>query len=136
MKEHGIKSVMLTKIFMRRWRLVTTETKESYCKGNEYDTDSVNDDLESLFEDIRLGKEPYEYVRTYFLPKLTEEELELVGRRNSSYLKTLVEPRRSSDPFMVREKMLSELNSTYVHVWSRRQTLVIENSSEKSCSLQ
>ena len=26
---------------------------------------SVNDDLESLFENIRLGKQPYEQVRTY-----------------------------------------------------------------------
>ena len=35
---------------------------ESYCKGEEDEKDSVNDDLESLFENIRLGKEPDEYL--------------------------------------------------------------------------
>ena len=59
---------------------------ESYCKGEEDEKDSVNDDLESLFENIRLGKEPDEFVVSYFLPKLTEEELELVERRDGELL--------------------------------------------------
>ena len=75
MKKHKIESVMFTRIFMRRWELITTEKMESYCKGQEYEKDSVNDDLESLFENIRLGKEPDETVYTYFLPKLTKKEM-------------------------------------------------------------
>ena len=46
---------------------------ESYCNGEYPLKDSVNDDLESLFENIRHGREPDEEVRTYFLPKLTED---------------------------------------------------------------
>ena len=59
---------------------------ESYSKGEKWMKDSVNDDLESLFENVLLGKEPDERVNTYFLPKLTEKELELVERRGTSYL--------------------------------------------------
>ena len=50
--------------------------------------DSVNDDLESLFEDLRLGKEPDEEVLTYFLPKLTEEEMKSVNEKDATYFET------------------------------------------------
>ena len=99
---------------------------ENYCKG-EYSgwKDSVNDDLESLFGTIRLGEKLDEKVRSYFLPKLTEEELDLVERRDPSYFQT----------FQSSEMMLSETDSKYnlyVKGISRRKTFVIENSSENS----
>ena len=100
---------------------------ESYCKGEESNKDSVNDDLESLFENIRLGKEPDEEVTTYFLPKLTKKELDMVERRNKSYLKLFW----SSNPDVDQtEMMLSESESKYVRGESWRRTFVIENSSE------
>ena len=78
---------------------------ESYCKGEKVEKDLVNDDLESLFENIRLRKEPKKYANTYFSPKLTEEELELVKRRDTSYLQCLW----SRDPDVDEtEMMLSE----------------------------
>ena len=83
MKKHKIKSVMLTSIYLQRLKLITKEKMESYCKGANSIKDSVNDDLESLFENIRLGKDLDEEVQTYFLPKLTEEEIELVERRDT-----------------------------------------------------
>ena len=39
---------------------------ENYCKKEE----SVNDDLESLFDDLRLGKGPKEYASTNFFPEI------------------------------------------------------------------
>ena len=110
---------------------------ENLCKGEERERDSVTDDLESLFENIRLGEEPDKRAITYFLPKLTEEELELVERRDASYLQTL----RSNDPDVDEtEMMLSESDSKYVEAWYFRKTIVIENSSKdylkKTCSLQ
>ena len=97
---------------------------ESYCHGEEVDKDSVNDDLESFFENIRLEQEPNERVWTYFLPKLTEEELELVERRDTSYLQTFW----SSNPDVNRTEMiLSEPDSKYVEGFSRRETFVIKN---------
>ena len=129
MKKHKIKSVMLTSIYLRRWNLITKEEMESYCKGEKDEKDSVNDDLESLFENIRLGKEPDEEVYTYFLPKLTEEELELVEKRDPSYLQTL----SSLNPDVNEtEMMLSESDSKYVRGRSLRRTIVIENSSENT----
>ena len=79
---------MLTSIRLYRRKLITKEKMESYCKGEENQKYSVNDDLESLFRNIRLGKEPDEEVWTYVLLKLTEEKLELVERRDTSYLQT------------------------------------------------
>ena len=120
---------MLTSVYLQRWRLITKEEMESYCNGEELEKDSVNDDLESLFENIRLRKKPDRYVETYFFPKLTEEEMELVERRDTSY-----------SFWMKRneiEMMLSESDSKYVHGRSWRRTFVIENlskiSSELSC---
>ena len=49
---------MLTRIHLERSALITKEKAESYFKGQEDEKDSVNDGLESLFEKIRLGKEP------------------------------------------------------------------------------
>ena len=86
---------------MWRYELITKEEMDNFCKGEMKLKDSVNDDLESLFENIQLGKEPDDYVKTYFLPKFTEEEMELV-----------------------------ESDSKYVHGLSRRRTFVIENSFE------
>ena len=148
LKKHKIKSVMVTSIFLYRAYLITKEKMESYCKGiyREYTgKDSVNDDLESLFENIRLGKEPDKmqwYNRTYFLPKLTEKELELVKRRDTSYLRTFHDfgVYEFNPDVDETEMMLSESDSKYVRGESRRRTFVIENSLKKSlqnkCSLQ
>ena len=126
---------MVTSFYLYRWKLITKEEMESYCKGEDSERkDSVNDDLESLFENIRLGKEPDEDVWTYFLPKLTEEELESVERRDTSYLQTFY---WGNDADVDEtEMMLSESDSKYVWGFSRRQTFVIENSSSclKNCS--
>ena len=120
---------MVTNYYLQRWELITKEKMESYCKGEQDEKDSVNDDLESLFENIQLGKEPNENVVTYFLPKLTEEELELVERRDTSYLKTFKLPNPDVDE---TEMMLSESDSKYVRGESYRRTVCIKNSSQMS----
>ena len=56
MNKYKIKSVMMTSIFVSRVGLITKEAMEKYCKGEMYQKDSVNDDLESFFEDLRLEK--------------------------------------------------------------------------------
>ena len=87
MKKLKMNSVMVTSIYIRKWKIITKEKMEKYCKGEDREReDSVNDDLESFLEDLRLGKETDDEVWTYFLPKLTEEELELVERKDASYL--------------------------------------------------
>ena len=132
---------MVTNIYLEREKIITKEKMESFCKGEEYFTDSVNDDLESFFQNLRLGKEPDEDVQTYFLPKLTEEELKLVEKSDTSYFKTFYEGAWGRNPDVDEtEKMLFESDSKYVYGWCDRRTFVIENSSKKSlknnCSLQ
>ena len=126
MKKNKIKSVMVTSVNLDRRKPITKEEMESYCKGEKYEQDSVNNDLESLFKKIRLGKEPDEGVRTYFLPKLTEEEHELVVRNDTSYFQTFYYSNQ-----LETDVMLSESDSIYVCGVSRRKTFVIENSSKK-----
>ena len=123
---------MVTEIYLRRQYLITKEKMESYCKGEKKLKDSVNDDLELLFENIRLGKEPNERVDTYFLPKLTEEELKLVEKRDTSYLQTFTHGNfyeRNPDVDET-EMMVSESDSKYVRGAAYRKTFFIENSSE------
>ena len=116
---------MVTSIHLRRFNLITKDKMESYCKGEERRKDSVNDDLESLFENIRLGKKPNEFVRTYFLPKLTAYELELVKRGDTCYLQSFYSPNPDVDK---TEMMLSESDTKYVRGESQRKTFFIDES--------
>ena len=84
-KKYNIKKVMVTKIDMWRRNLITKEKMENYCKSTQ---ESVNDDLDSLFVDIRLGKKTNSEVATYFLPKLATQELKLVARKENSFMHT------------------------------------------------
>ena len=147
MKKHKIKSVMWTSINLYKQNLITKEEMDRYCKGEEYemylfssrrDKDLVNQDLESLFRNIRLGKELDEYRWSYFLPKLTEEELELVERRDRSFLQTFSQPNPDMAKFHMRFSesegrwIPSKSDSIYVYGLARRRTFVIQNSYENS----
>ena len=69
---------------------------------------------------------------------MTEEELELVERRDTTYLQTFWNDNLANED--EAEMMIYESDSKYVRGWSDRRTFVIKNSSEKSltnnCSLQ
>ena len=122
MKKYKIKKIMVTK--MVRWRryLITQENMVRYCEGEEYQKESVNDDLDLLFEGIRLGKKPNDCVETYFLPILTKKELELVERKNYNYLKSFM----GSIPDVDETEMeLSESNSKFVYAFGQRRTFAI-----------
>ena len=68
MKKYRIESVTLTIIYMEKEQLITKEMMESYCKGEHYPRNiSVNEDLETLVQDLQLGKEPSYDAITYDL---------------------------------------------------------------------
>ena len=116
---------MLTVIDIRRDKLITKEDMENYCKGeNDYRKYSVNDDLELLFEDLRLGKKPTNAQYTYFLPKLTKNELKLVERKDITYLKTfnLSNPVSGIPDVKAAEMVLSESDSKFVEGIGWRRT--------------
>ena len=128
MKKHNIKEVMMTKLRMERRNLITKENMKSFCEGKKLRKESVNEDLESLFEKIRLGKQPeFEDVQTYFLPRLTEEELELVEQKDPNYLGTFVWTTQNHNPDVDKTSMkLSESDSKFVQGFCWRLTFKVE----------
>ena len=129
---------MVTNIDMWRTKLITKEEwQEKYygrnikgdtarvsIKGDTNRNYSVNDDLESFFEDLRLRIEPNETVGFNFLPRLTEEEMELVERKDTSYLASFI----FNNPDVIEADMkLSESDSKFVEGRGWRKTFTIEN---------
>ena len=123
MKEYKIKKVMVTSIFMQREQLITKEEMESYCTGKKSVKLSVNDDLECLFEDIQLGNEPDNKVWTYFLPKLTEDELNLVNRKDKHFMNTFLTGLLADVPKV--EMKASESSSKFVLGQGIRRTWTV-----------
>ena len=123
MKKYAIKSVMVTVIYMRRWKLITKEKMENLSLGKEGHIESVNDDLDSVFEYLRLKREPKGSNWTYFLPKLTEEELRLTVRKDPNYFKTF----QKQNPDVIKAEMkLSKSKSKFVRGYFQRRTLILE----------
>ena len=132
MKQYNIKSVNVTIINKIRYRIITKEATENYLKGKNNEKDSFNDDLETLFEHLRLGKKLEDKeVNTYFSPKLTEEELDLVERKDSNYMQTFYD----RDPDVRGNEMLfSESDSKFIQGIGYRTTFKLEISSSKNIS--
>ena len=129
-KKYNIRKAMLTIISMSRLSLITKEGMEDKCMDKDEERQSINDDLESLFQDLQLGSEPDYFVSTYFLPKLTEEELKLVERDDSTYTRTFLN-RTDLDE---NEMKASVSDSKYVNTFCERETFAIENPSLNSCA--
>ena len=100
---------------------------ETYYKRKEPETDSVNEDIDLFFEDILLGREPNDRAVTYFLPKLTEKELELVEKSDLGYLKTFMVSGRKVDVEKA-EMNLSKSDSKFVKSFALRETFIIKTS--------
>ena len=128
MKKYQIKSCMWTNIYMENTKLITKEQMESYCKGEQgLRQMSVNDDLESLFEDLQLGKEPTYEAMTYYLPKLTEGEMALVETKDQNYFRKFATSAVSKNPDVDEFVMnISESESKYILGKSHRKSFKIE----------
>ena len=126
MEKYKIKKTMVTVIGLWRTRLLTKEKMENYCMGKEDEKQSVNDDLESLFDEIRIGKKPDKYVEIYFLPKLTNQELELVESKDQNFMNTFSYGLDADVPEV--EMKASESDSKFVRAYGSRRTFIIENS--------
>ena len=125
---------------MYRQNLITKEYMENYLKEREPQKVSFNDDLESFLEDLRNGKEPEEEVETYFLPQLTDAELELVERKNKNYFDTFYVNMFFSPDVNEIQMQLSKSDSKYVREIGWRRTFIIQHSSSRKnfgcCPLQ
>ena len=127
MKKHNIKMVMVTTISITRQQLITKEKMENYYKREQWAEESVNDDLESLFEDLQFCSEPKNHVQTFLIPKLTSEELKLVERTDSTYFETFCF-RCSRDADVPENEMnASESDSKFLFAFGFRKTYTVEN---------
>ena len=97
MKKNQIQSIMVTALYMERSNLITKDTMKKYCQeywreklpARDFHREkSINDDLETVLDDLKRGKLPTYYVDTYFLPELTEVEMTLVEKNDPSFRKT------------------------------------------------
>ena len=137
-KQYRINSVLITMIIQARNELITKERMTTYSKDSKLrkiDDDltvhivdkSVNDDLETFFEASQIGKYSVRPSWSYFLPKLTTRELELIEMKDESHLKTYsCYPKK--DPDVSKKEMeLSESTSKFLHADCYRWSFKIEN---------
>ena len=129
MGEYGIQSSLLTILYMQRSRLITKEKSKLAAEGKlKNDPEwgmfegSINDDLDSFINNLQNSNEIRdENVWSFFLSKLTKEELKLVEEKNQDHMRSyLLEFGADVD---VKEMKKSDSNDKYVHCWCRRDTL-------------
>ena len=123
MRKCRFKHVMVTFVIMRRFHLITKEKRDNFWLGNDWFKESINNDTESFIDGIILGQKPDEFTNTYFLPKLNEEEMKLVARKDSAYLKTF----EYSNPDVEEAEMASsESDSKFCLTSCYRRTITCE----------
>ena len=139
MKNHQVKSVMVTMLQMSRQNLITKEVMESFCNRSFYKRnivgfhthESVFDDLDSFFTNLTNGKNrevcTLHQKISYFVPKLTEKELKLVELKDENYFKTFEDFRSLYGNVDVdeTEMKLSESKSKFVNGVGKRWTWII-----------
>ena len=131
MKKYNIDKVMVSIIYMWRRDLITKENmlkrynEKTYWDGFEdYRNKSVNDDLDSMFQDLCLGNVPDDDLYTYFLPQLTEKELDLVENKDKTFMKTF--SKGIFADVKEAEMKASESDSKFVYGYGRRKTYILK----------
>ena len=126
---------------MARYNLITEEKTKKAYKGElkndpdwKYYEGSINDDLEKLLINLQNQKEVKdENVKSFFTPKLTNEELKLVQDRNAEHLKTYWYHFYGLNPDVdVVEMNESDSKSKFVHGACYRQTIPLKLQNKKS----
>ena len=134
MRKFGIQSSIVTHLHMRRRRLVTKETAKKAAERKLWSNyrGSINVDLERFLSNLQNQTEvKEEFVKSFFTPKLTNEEMKLVQERNEEHLHSYVDSFNSVNPDVGFEEMeQSNSKSKYVHghCWRRTFPLILETN--------
>ena len=139
MRKFGIQSSIVSHLHMMRLRLVTKEKAKKGQngemrddEGRVYNAGSINDDLERFLRNLQNQTEvKEEVVRSFFTPKLTNEEMKLVQEGNRKHLSSYVDTFNYENPDVGFEEMeQSNSNSKYVHgfCWRRTFPLILETN--------
>ena len=135
MRSYGIRSAILTMMDMYRRRLMTKEkVKKAYRGKLKNDklwkdfTVSINDDLENFFDKLQnQQKINLEMVRSFFTPKLTDDEMRLVEERNELHLGTYSRHYMGKNPDVdIEEMKRSDSKSKYLQGCCARYTTVLK----------
>ena len=126
MKKYEMESSVLTMMVVWRKNLITKEKVKMAYNGKlkndinwkSYNV-SINDDLESFFENLQLKKEvEEENVWSFFLPKLTNDELKLVEEKNFEFLSSYGDFVDRKNPDVdIREMKESNSKSKYINCY-------------------
>ena len=128
MKKYRLQSALLTTFEMQKHGLINKEQMENISKGQEKllqkgREQSVNDDLESFLENLRLGEKPDQFARTYFLPMLTKKEVKSVDPYLAHYLATL----QVTSDVDETENKAHKSDSIFADAHCIRETYIIRN---------
>ena len=126
MKCH-IKTAMITTITMMRANLFRQEAMENYVKiFAKAQIFSVHDDLDNFLEKLQNDKFKYKHenrnekcVQSYYFPKLTNEEEDLVESRDISFMAR----------FYRNREIFAKSSAMFVKGYCYRRTFQIDNSS-------
>ena len=151
-QKYKFESVLVSSVYMYRDKVISKENMERICTGKVSRKDehilsitehrhqnwnedgsgesryeeSVGDDLELYFNDLKLGNKPTSLNWTYFLPELNQNELNNVEEKDTDYwhyfwwMAIRGQPDRD-------ELKSSESNSKYISGYCRRKTFRIKN---------
>ena len=140
MQEYGIQSSILTTLIMAREYLMTKEKSKLAVEGklkNDLEwkrhDGSINDDLDSFVNNFRNSNEMVdEEVWSFFLPKLTKEELKLVEENNGEHMRTY--SKNLNADVDVEEMKQSDSKDKYVKSTSVRKTVYLSLESKQALS--
>lgn len=136
---------MVTLLRLGRIHVITKETMTDFYKGKmsdgKSDKESANEDLESFLNRLRTAEHvKEEECVTYFLPKLNEHEVNLLGKSDEKYLKTFGWYYKGEDPDVDDEEMSkSESKSKFIRCLCVRNTFELtlpELNSVTCCEFQ
>ena len=140
MRKYGLPSSIFTTLRMTRVNLMTKEKSKQAVEGKlKNDPDwkdykgSINDDLDSFVNNFQNSEEvEFEDVLSYFIPKLTKEELKLVEQKNNEHMMTYVW--EFDADVSAKEMKESDSKEKYLHSECQRRTNYLTLESEQTLS--
>ena len=138
MRKYGIQFSILTMLLMQRQNLITKEKaksyyqektskrfpilKKGYIENFKLYEGSINDDLDTFVTNLENAQVEEESIWSFFTPKLSKEELELVKVGDKKHLKTYWKKKPDVDS---KEMKKSDSKDKYVKVECRRATMLL-----------
>ena len=152
MEENQIANVILTVLHTWREHIISKKQMEKYYDGkmmvdrglkvaqNRY-KESTFDDMESFIANILIANVKEEDKYTFFLPKLSQEEMQLIENQDieflnsfACYIKHFENPDVKYDESLSLEMLEKESKTKFLRGGSRRKTMFLKSPLHKNQS--